>query len=93
MNMKKRSKYTLRHKLEQRNRSLTATLHFSHISAFNNNVCLIMVFNATFKNISILLWQSVLYVEEYPEKTVDHLQVTDNRVVLSTPCYNLSWTL
>jgi hypothetical protein len=75
MNMKKLSKYALGHKLEQR--SLTATLHFSHISAFNNNVCLFMVFNTTFKNISILSWQSVLYVEEYPEKIADHLQVTD----------------
>jgi hypothetical protein len=38
-----------------------------------------MVFNATFNNISVISWQSVLLVEEteYPEKTTDLLQVTD----------------
>jgi hypothetical protein len=38
-----------------------------------------MVFNATFNNISIISWQSVLLVEEmdYPEKTTDLLQYTD----------------
>ena len=38
----------------------------------------IMVFNATFNNISVIPW-SVLLVEkpEYPEKTTDLLQVTD----------------
>jgi hypothetical protein len=35
-----------------------------------------MVFNATFNNISVISWQSVLLVE-YPEKTTDLLQVTD----------------
>ena len=38
-------------------------------------VCL-MVFNATFNNISVISWQSVLLVEE----TIDLSQVTD------TPC-------
>jgi hypothetical protein len=35
-----------------------------------NYVCL-MVFNATFNNISVISWRSVLLVEEteYPEKT------------------------
>jgi len=32
-----------------------------------------MVFNATFNNISVILWQSILVVEE----TTDSLQVTD----------------
>jgi len=38
-----------------------------------------MVFNATFKNISAILWPSALLVEEtgVPEKTIDLLQVTD----------------
>ena len=40
----------------------------------------IMVFNATFNNISVILWLSVLLfeeTEEYPEKTTDLSQVTD----------------
>jgi len=38
-----------------------------------------MVFNATFNNISVLSWRSVLLVEEtgIQEKTTDLLQVTD----------------
>jgi hypothetical protein len=34
-------------------------------------------FNATFNNISVISWRSVLLVEEYPEKTNDLPQVTD----------------
>jgi len=36
-----------------------------------------MVFNATFKNISVISWRSVVLVAEYPEKTTDLTQVTD----------------
>ena len=38
-----------------------------------------MVFNATFNNISVILWQSVLLVEkpDYVKKTTDLPQVTD----------------
>ena len=38
-----------------------------------------MVLNATFNNISVILWWSVLLVEEtrVPEKTTDMPQVTD----------------
>jgi hypothetical protein len=38
-----------------------------------------MVLNATFNNISAILWRSVLLVEETedPEKTTDMPQVTD----------------
>jgi hypothetical protein len=38
-----------------------------------------MVFNATFNNISVISWWSVLLVEETgePEKTTDLPQVTD----------------
>ena len=35
-----------------------------------------MVLNATFNNISVISWRSVLLME-YPEKTTDLLQVTD----------------
>jgi hypothetical protein len=37
------------------------------------------VFNATFNNISVILWPSVLLVEdtEYQEKTTDLSRVTD----------------
>ena len=45
-----------------------------------------MVFNATFNNISVISWRSVLLVEEtgVPEKTTDLSQVTDKlyRIVL-----------
>ena len=45
----------------------------------------VMVFNATFDNISVILWQSVLLVE----KTTDLSQVTDkllsHNVVSNTP--------
>ena len=38
-----------------------------------------MVFNATFNNISVITWWSVLFLGklEYPEKTTDQSQVTD----------------
>jgi hypothetical protein len=50
-----------------------------------SNSCLVglvgfMMFYATFNNISVISWQSVLLVEktpEYPEKTTDLSQVTD----------------
>ena len=41
--------------------------------------CLLMVFNATFNNISAISWRSVLLVEETglnPEKTADLSQVS-----------------
>jgi hypothetical protein len=40
-----------------------------------------MVFNATFNNISVILWQSVFIgggKTEYPEKTTDLSQVTED---------------
>ena len=39
----------------------------------------VMMFSATFNNISVISWQSVSLVEEteYPEKTIDLSQVTD----------------
>ena len=45
-----------------------------------------MVFNATFNNISVISWRSVLLVEEteYPKKTTDLPYVTDklNHIML-----------
>ena len=40
----------------------------------------VMVFNATFNNISVISWRSVLLLEEtgVPEKNTDLRQVTDN---------------
>jgi hypothetical protein len=48
-----------------------------------------MVFNATFNNISVISWQSVLLVEDL-EKTIDLSQVTDklNHIML----YTLPWS-
>jgi hypothetical protein len=39
----------------------------------------VRVFHATFNNISVILWRSVLLMEqpEYPEKATDPSQVTD----------------
>ena len=39
-------------------------------------VCL-MVFNATFNNISVISWRSVLLVEETREPVENHCPVTD----------------
>ena len=41
-----------------------------------------MVFNATFNNISVISWRSVLLVE----KTTDLPQVTDKRHILGKGC-------
>jgi len=49
-----------------------------HLSLDVFFVCL-MVYNATFNNISVIPWRSVLLVEETggPEKNTDLSQVTD----------------
>ena len=46
-----------------------------------------MMFNTTFNNISVILWQSVLLVEEtgVPWKTTDLSQTLSHNVVSSTP--------
>jgi hypothetical protein len=47
-----------------------------------------MVFNATFNNISVILWQSVLLVEETGKKhqpAASHRQTLSHKVVSSTP--------
>jgi len=50
-----------------------------------------MVFNATFNNISVISWRSVLFVEEKVpgenhRPVVSHWQTFLHNVVLSTPC-------
>ena len=52
---------------------LQVNLHFPRIR--------VMVFNATFNNISIISWQSILVVveKEYSDKTTDLSNVTDKR--------------
>jgi hypothetical protein len=48
----------------------------------------LMVFNATFNNISVISWRSVLLVEEteYPEKTTDLSQVIKVASILWLKC-------
>jgi hypothetical protein len=60
--------------------------------AFKNwMLCLFMVFNATWNNISVILWRSVLLVEEtgIPRENhrpvSSHWQTLSHNVVLSTP--------
>jgi len=53
----------------------------------------VMVFNATFRNISVILWRSVLLVEETGvpgenhRPVVSHRQTLSHYVVSSTPSY------
>ena len=59
---------------------------------------MVIVFNATFNNISAISWRSVLLVEEtgVPEKATDLPQVTDklsHNVVLSTPHHERGSTI
>jgi len=56
------------------------------------------MFNATFKNISVLTWRPVLLVEEtgVPEENhwpaTSHWQTLSHNVVSSTPCHEQIWT-
>jgi hypothetical protein len=63
---------------------------------WDRNIEVMMVFNATFKNISVISWSSVLLAEETstqrkPRACTDLLQVTDkllshNVVLITLPC-------
>jgi len=61
--------------------NITFTTNMSY-----NGLVWFMVFNATFNNITVISWRSVLLAEktEYPEKTTDLPQVTDklNHIML-----------
>ena len=49
-----------------------------------------MVFNATFNNISVILWWSVLLMEETGENqwpVASHWQTSSNNVISSTSCH------
>ena len=57
-------------------------LFFENTDAIWNSQSLVCLFdgvNATFNNISVISWRTVLFVEEIggPEKTIDLSQVTD----------------
>jgi hypothetical protein len=57
----------------------------------------VMVFNATFNNISVISWRSVLLVEETGVPGENHWPVTSHwqtlshNVVSSTPCLSGNW--
>ena len=54
-------------------------LPFRELEQYGRYVGWFMMFNATFNNISVILWQSVLLVEEtgVPGKTIDLSQLID----------------
>ena len=63
------------------------TLTASHEHA---SLLWLMVFNATFNNISLILWRSVLLVEETRENcrpVASQRQTLSHNVVLSTHCH------
>ena len=62
-----------------------------NIKGKDNGGVRIMVFNATFNNISVISWPSVLLVKETGENhrpATNHWQTLSHNVVSSTPCLN-----
>ena len=48
----------------------------------------VIVFNATFNKISVILWQSVLLVDEtgeYQQPVASHCQTLSHNIISSTP--------
>ena len=64
---------------------------------FHIIMIMVMVFNATFNNISVISWQSVLLVEgtgvpgENHWPTASHWDTLSHNVVSSTPRYSEVW--
>jgi hypothetical protein len=53
---------------------------------------MVMVFNATFNNIPVISWQSVLLVEDtrlHHRPVASHCQTLSHNVVSSTPCLSI----
>jgi hypothetical protein len=69
--------------------------HFSLSKRRFKCVFMFMVFNATFNNISVILWQSVLLLEETGKNywpVTSHWQTLSHNVVSSTPRLCRIWT-
>ena len=77
-------------KLEEKLVDWTINIGFAAIQTNERGV---MVFNATFNNISATSWQSVLLVEETRvpgenhQPAISHWQILPPNVVSSTPCH------
>jgi hypothetical protein len=71
---------------------------YTHTHNPGNNWLWFMVFNATFNNISVISWRSVLLVEETvvtgekPRPAVSHWKTSSHNVVLSSPRLSRVWT-
>ena len=84
--------------LESRMDSWSPVLDCVIYFLLRNYRVMIMVLNATFNNISVISWRSVLLVEETGVSRQNHLPVGSNwhtlshNVVPSTPRYQTDWT-
>ena len=69
---------------EQNYRTATLLKYvFSEVATVTCATVRVMVFNATFNNISVILWRSVLLMEK---TATNHGQMLSRNVVSSTPC-------
>jgi hypothetical protein len=58
--------------------------------AIDNSMVMVMTFNTTFNNISVVLWRSVLLLEETGENhrpVAIHWQTLSYNVIFNTPCH------